>query len=103
MRGAIDFIVALGLEEEVPGLPADHRHQPAYFGRDGWISEDGAIRCDEAQCAEQVQRLVDPTVVVVAVVIPTLDPQGAEETVHCDSFSVLAGQRHKYNNHVTGV
>jgi hypothetical protein len=50
-----------------------------------------------------MQRLIDPAVVIVAMVVPTLNLEGFEEALHRNPCSDLTPQRHKYNKHVTGV
>jgi len=78
----VDGVVALGLEEEMSGLATDHGHQPCNQSRGRGVLEDRHIGGQEAHCAEQVQRLVDTAVVVVAMVIPALDFQSAQKTLH---------------------
>ncbi len=79
--GLVHFVVTLGLEEEVTGLAARHRHQPAdRRGRDR-VREHQDISGQEAQRAHQVQGLVDAAVVVVAVVVPALRLQCLEKSL----------------------
>jgi hypothetical protein len=78
----IDGVVGLGLEEKVPGLARRHRHQPAREGGDGRILEDHHIRKKKADRADEVQRLVNAAVMVVAMIVPTLGPQSCKKAVH---------------------
>ena len=71
VRGPIDFIVALGLEEEMPGLAAHHGHEPTDLGREGRVSEYEPICGNEAQRAEQMQRLIDAAMVIISMIIPS--------------------------------
>jgi len=43
MGRVVYLVVTPGLEEEVAGLPADHRHQPADQRRGRWVLEDQAV------------------------------------------------------------
>src|ERR1700722_8037651 len=89
MGGVVDLVVTLGLEEEVPGLPADHRQQPANQRRGRWIFEDQTVRGKKAKRAQQVERLINATVMIVTVVVPPLDSQSFEKTSHAVSFPDL--------------
>jgi hypothetical protein len=89
MCGVVDFVVTFGLEEEVPSLPADHCHQPANQRRGCWILEDKTVRGKKAKRAQQVERLINATVMIVAVVVPPLDSQSFEKTLHAVSFPDL--------------
>jgi len=82
MRDLVDLVEALGLEEEVPGLAADHRHRPGQQGGPGRVHRQQPVGHQKADGAEQVQALVDAAVVVVAVVVPALDPQLFKESIH---------------------
>src|SRR5580704_13070483 len=72
MRGLVDLVVVLWLEEEVAGLPCGHRHQPASQGRNGGILEDHDVGEQKTYGADKVERLIDPAVMIVAMVVPTL-------------------------------
>jgi hypothetical protein len=48
----IDFVVALGLEVEVPDLPADHGNEPANQRRSGRIGEQQHVGAQEADRAQ---------------------------------------------------
>jgi len=80
--GLVDVVVTLGLEEKMPALAAHHRHQPGDQRGRGGVEKQQHIGRQEGESAEQVQRLVDPAVMVVAVVIPALGTQCIEEAVH---------------------
>src|ERR1700733_8946144 len=86
MGRVVDLVVTLGLEEEVSGLPADHRYQPANERRGRRTLEDQAICCQKAERAQQVEGLINAAVMIVAVVVPPLDSQSFEKTLHSVSF-----------------
>ena len=82
----VDVVVALRLEEEVTGLARGHRDQPADQRRHRRIDEQHHIGEQEARRADEVQRLVDPAVVIITMVIPTLGTQFLQEILdHCSS------------------
>ena len=60
------------------GLARGHRNAPSDQGREGWINKQEHVGDHEGHRAEEVQRLVDAAVVVVAVVVPALDAQRFE-------------------------
>ena len=78
----VDVVVALGLEEKVPGLPADHRHQPADERRLGRVRERRDVGNDEADRAQQVQRLIDTAVMIETVIVPSLSLQFRQKASH---------------------
>ena len=86
--GLVHMVIGLRLEEEVARLAARHRHQPRQQRGSSRIDEQQRIGADKADGAQQVQRLVDAAVVVVAVVVPPLDLEGAKEIVHAGSCVV---------------
>jgi len=55
VRGVVDVVVALGLEEEVSRLAGHHRHQPADQRRRRRAPEHRGVGGQEAQGAHQVQ------------------------------------------------
>jgi hypothetical protein len=67
------------LEEEVAGLARGHRDQPADQRRHQRVEEHHDIADDEADGADEVQALVDPAVVIVAMVVPALDAKLLKE------------------------
>ncbi|MHC2594237.1 hypothetical protein ACVIG9_008293 [Bradyrhizobium ottawaense] len=73
--GLVDVVVAVRLEEEVTGLARGHRDQPADQCGDDRVDEQPDIGEEKAQRADEVQALVDAAVVIVAMVVPALDPQ----------------------------
>jgi hypothetical protein len=73
--GVVDVVVPPRLEEEVTGLPRGHGDQPADERRYHRIDEQHRIGEQEARGADEVQRLVDAAVVVIAVVVPALGSQ----------------------------
>ena len=82
----VHLVVALGLEEEVADLADAHRERPAEQRRDHRVREQQRVRRQEADRADQVQRLVDPAVVIEAMVIPPLFLELAEKSVHWASL-----------------
>jgi len=72
VRGLVDDVVVFWFEEEVADLPRWHREHPAdHRGGRGRFEQHG-VRAEKADGAHEVQRLIDPAVVVVAVVVPAL-------------------------------
>src|SRR5262245_46851711 len=76
------MVETLRLEEEMAGLPRDHRHAPAEHGGPGRIDEQQRVGADEAERAHQVQRLVDAALVIEAMVVPALLVECFQEGVH---------------------
>src|SRR5689334_21628642 len=76
------MIVATGLEEEMPGLPAGHRDQPADQSADCRALEHDNVRRQKADRAQKMQRLIDPAVVVVAMIVPPLRLQSLQKAFH---------------------
>ena len=104
VRGLVDLVVVLGLEEEVADLPAGHRHQPADQRRHRRIGEHQHVGAQEADRAHQVQRLIDPAVVVVAMIVPALHSQSLRESRPSCRSSVsgsVAGMRDSMKRDVT--
>jgi hypothetical protein len=75
VRRLVDVVVALRLEEEVSRLARRHGDEPAEQRRDDRLEEQQRVGAEEARGADEVQRLVDPAVVVVAMVVPALGSQ----------------------------
>jgi len=88
MRRAVDLIVSLWLEEEVTGLAADHGDQPADQGGLHRIKEHRNVGDDEADGAQQMQRLIDAAVVIVAMIVPALRLKFRQKTLHVDSLGL---------------
>jgi len=86
VRRPIDLVITLRLEEEVAGLTAHHGHQPPDQRRLRRIRERGDIGDDEADRTQQMQRLIDTAVMIVAMVVPSLSPQFRPKTLHGGSF-----------------
>ncbi len=78
----VDLVIALGLEEEMTGLPGRHRNQPADQRRQRRVREHQRIGDEEADRADQVQGLVDPAVVIITMIVPSLQFEGLEEAFH---------------------
>jgi len=77
----IDMVVALWFEEEMACLTRRHCDQPRDHGGDHRIDEQISISDQKAAGADQMQRLVDQAMVVVAVVIPALFAQHFSKTL----------------------
>jgi len=86
----VDGIVALRLEEKMPRLAAHHGHQPADQRRFHRVEEHGDVGSDEADGAQEVQRLVDAAVVVETVIVPSLGSQFCQKTLHGGSFGIAS-------------
>jgi hypothetical protein len=75
-------IVAARLEEDVPRLARHHADEPADQTGDRGVDEQHRIRDQEAHRADQVQRLVDARLVIVAMVVPAQRLDLAHELAH---------------------
>jgi len=93
----VDLIVALGLEEEVARLAAHHGNQPADEGRLHRIGEHHHVGDQKAAGAQEVQRLIDAAVMIVAVVVPSLSSQFLEKLLHAGSIVDKRRNRHEAN------
>src|SRR6202035_2587121 len=67
--------VAPRLEEEMPGLTRGHGDQPADQRGGHRIEEHQEIADHKADGADEVQALVDPAVMIIAMIVPALDAQ----------------------------
>jgi hypothetical protein len=56
-------------------LTRGHGHQPSQERSPCWLNEEQAIGDEKTNRAQQVQGLVDAAMVVIAMIVPTLDPQ----------------------------
>ncbi len=83
--GVVDLVIALRLEEEVTRLAAYHGHQPAQHGREGRALPDDGVGSQEAQRADQVQRLIDAAVVIITMIVPALGLQRLPKTLHSNT------------------
>src|SRR5262245_25981045 len=81
----VNLVVVFRLKEEVPDLPAGHRHDPSDQSGHRRIPEHHRVRTEKADSAQQVKRLIDPAVVIEAVVVPTLHSKGLEKALHISS------------------
>ena len=72
MRELIDLVEVLRLEEEVADLPRPHGDKPADERRDAGVHGEQHVGRQEAQRAQEMQRLIDPTVVVETMIVPAL-------------------------------
>jgi len=88
----VDVVEAARLEEEVAALPRHHRDAPADDGRQRRVHEQQHIGHEEAEGADEVQRLVDAALVIEAVVVPPLLRELAQEGLHGQPFRKLEAQ-----------
>jgi len=80
--GLVDLVVPFGLEEEMSRLAAGHRDTPGQQGGIGGVNEQQTVGGHKAQGTEEVQALVDPAMVVVAVIVPAQDFERLEKLFH---------------------
>src|SRR5262249_40561245 len=85
VRRLVHLVVVSRLKEEVTDLAGGHRHEPADQRCYGRILKHHHIGGQKAYGAYQMQRLVDPAVMVITVVVPTLHSQGFEKALHISS------------------
>ena len=74
--GVVHMVIAQGFKKEMARLPRHHRHQPSQQSSPSRIDKQQGIRNQKTNRTEQMQRLIDAAVVVIAMVIPTLNAQG---------------------------
>jgi len=82
VAGVVHRVKTLGLKKEMPDLTAHHRQQPAHQGGQRGVRKQQYVSGEETQRADQMQRLVDTAVMVVAMVVPALGSEGFEKIVH---------------------
>ena len=58
--------------EEMAGLARGHRDQPTGKRSTDWVGKQHHISAEKADRADKMQRLVDPAVMVITMVIPAL-------------------------------
>lgn len=73
VRRVVDMVVALRLEKKVAGLTTRHRDEPSDFRRHRRIDERYRVGRKETQRTQQMQGLVDPAVMIEAVIIKALN------------------------------
>src|SRR5262249_32891962 len=100
VRRLVFLVVALRLEEEVTDLPDAHCERPSEQRRCHRVAEQQCVGHQETARANQVQRLVDTTVVIVTMVIPTLFFELSEERGHgpslkCDRITRVRQRTHR--------
>ena len=74
----VDLVVVVGFEEEVSRLTGGHRDSPSDQSGCRGVDEQESIGDEKAQCADEVQSLVDSGLVIESMIVPALDPQGFE-------------------------
>src|SRR6516165_3453574 len=79
VRGFVHHVVVLRLEEEMPGR---HCNEPTCKRRDRWILEDHHVSKKKTRRTDQMKRLVNAAVVIIAVIVPTLGAQGFQKILH---------------------
>ena len=87
MGGLIHFVVAFRFEEEMADLAADHGGEPTDECGGDRVGENQNVGGEKTQCTDEMQRLIDAAVMVVAMVVPTLDPECFKKFLHCISFA----------------
>ncbi len=87
--GLVDLVIIPRLEEEVADLTARHADEPGEQHGRNRVLENQDVGAHEAAGAQEVQSLVDTAVMIKAVVIPTLHPQGFEKSLHGRGLSIL--------------
>ena len=85
----VDVVVAPGLEEEMAALAGGHRDQPAEQSGERRIEEEDDVGGDEGHRADQVEGLVDAAVMIVAMIVPALEPELGSECAHSSSLPGL--------------
>jgi hypothetical protein len=80
--GLVDFVIPFWLEEEMSSLAACHRDTPGQQGRVGGVNEQQPVRGYKAKGTQEVQALVDPAMVVIAMIVPTQDFERLEKLFH---------------------
>src|SRR5262249_18992327 len=98
VRRLVHLIVIAGLEKEMTDLPAGHGDKPAHQGSQRGVLEDHHVGKQEAQRTQQMERLIDPAMMIIAVIVPTLHSQRLQKPVHlflpsCDSWSLVMAIR----------
>src|ERR1700737_5668850 len=83
--GVIHHVVVSRFKEEMPDLAAGHRGEPTDQGRNRGVLENHDVCKQKTHRTHQMERLVDPAVMIVAMVVPTLHSQSLKKTVHCAS------------------
>ena len=85
MGGLVDMVVVFGLKKEMTDLTRSHRHQPRNQRGDYRVDKQKYISHQKRHSADQMQKLVDAAMVVIAVVVPTLGGDGLEKGMHSGS------------------
>jgi len=85
---AVDLIITLGLEEKMPGLAADHGHQPADQRGFHRVYEHGHVGNDETDRTQEMQGLIDAAVVIETMIIPSLGLEFRPEAAHRGSSRI---------------
>ena len=85
--GLVHGVVVVRLKEEVSCLARGHGHQPCDQCGYDRVDEEPSVGQHETERTDQMQRLVDAVVVVIAVIVPALGLKGLEEVFHAWSFA----------------
>jgi len=85
----IDLVVAFGLKEEMTRLPAGHRDAPGQQRCVGGVHEQKGIGRDKAQCAEQMQALIDSAMMVIAVIVPAKNGERFKKLFHVGTIKKM--------------
>jgi hypothetical protein len=68
------------------GLSGSHCYQPSHKGRRDGVNEQKYVRNQKRHRADEVKTLIDPAVVIVAMIIPSLYAQRLQKLFHLLSF-----------------
>src|SRR5271169_4011538 len=80
--GVVYRIVTVRLKKEMANLAAGHRHRPSHQGRDRRVPEQQEPHKYEGDRAQKMKRLIDQTMVIVAVIVPALNFQRLHKATH---------------------
>lgn len=85
IRRLVDVVIAEWLKEEMTCLTRRHGDQPGNQRCPGRVNEKHGIRNEKTHRTQKMQGLVNPAMVVVTVIVPTLDFQGVQKVFHRQS------------------
>ena len=80
----VDGVVTVGFEEKMTDLAGQHR-EPADQSGHSRIAEEKRIAAEKNDGADQMQRLIDAALMIVAIIVEALRPQHCHEIAH-DNF-----------------
>jgi hypothetical protein len=83
------MVITQGLKEKVTCLSGRHGHHPSQQGGNRGINEQQTVGHHKSHGTQQVQGLVDPTVVVIPMIIPTLNTQFFKKFFHAITLRTM--------------